>query len=236
MTADSCRILKYYLMHKYKLGTEEERMLSDSLLDKSGEVGRTHRSYLDDYILALNPKRESWENTPLIMQSLRLEKGETIADVGCGSGFFTYRFSQEVGNKGKVYALEMKEEHIETLTEFISKENIKNVQIIKGKENEILLPEKVDKIFMCSLYHIMYGVTSEKDRNEYLEDLVECLKPDGELVIVDNGPVHGRTLPYHGPYIRSELIEKQLINFGLVLIEYKQIIPQRFLLKFKLNK
>lgn len=236
MTADSCRILKYYLMHKYKLGTEEERMLSDSLLDKSGEVGRTHRSYLDDYILALNPKRESWENTPLIMQSLRLEKGETIADIGCGSGFFTYRFSQEVGNKGKVYALEMKEEHIETLTEFISKENIKNVQIIKGKENEILLPEKVDKIFMCSLYHIMYGVTSEKDRNEYLEDLVECLKPDGELVIVDNGPVHSRTLPYHGPYIRSELIEKQLINFGLVLIEYKQIIPQRFLLKFKLNK
>lgn len=236
MTEDNCRTLKYYLMHKYKLGTEEERMLSDSLLEKSGEVGRTHRSYLDDYILALNPKRESWEKTSLIMESLNLKKGETIADIGSGSGFFTYRFSQKVGDKGKVYALEMKDEHIKSLTDFVDKENIRNIHIIKGKENELSLPEKVDKIFMCSLYHIMYGVTSEKDRNRYLEDLTKCLKPNGELIIVDNGPVHNSILPYHGPYIRSELIEKQLTFFGFTLVEYKQIIPQRFLLRFKLNK
>jgi SAM-dependent methyltransferase len=71
LTGDSCKILRYYLLHKYKLGNDSIRMLSDSLLEKTGEVGRTHRSYLEDYILALNPKRHEWENTPKILAHLQ---------------------------------------------------------------------------------------------------------------------------------------------------------------------
>lgn len=81
----------------------------------------------------------------------------------------------------------------------------------------------------------MYGVNSDSDRDSYLKSLTSCLKQDGELIIVDNGPVNDDTLPYHGPYISPELIEYQLSFYGLRMVEYHQIIPQRYLLKFKLS-
>ena len=236
MTDDSCRTLRYYLLHKYKLVNDSIRMLSDSILEMSGEVGRTHRSYLEDYILALNPKRPSWENTQKIINNLGISQGDKVADIGCGSGFFTYKFSKMVGSKGKVYALELKDEHIATLQSFLKSEHIYNVDTIKGREDFIELPEQVDKMFMCSLYHVMYGVVSDNDRNAYLESLTKWLKPGGELIIVDNGPVDDNTLPYHGPYISHELIEHQLGFYGFKLTDHVQIIPQRYMLKFKLNK
>jgi len=235
MTDDSCKVIRYYLLHKYKLGNDSIRMLSDSLLEKSGEVGRTHRSYLEDYILALNPRRYQWENTASIIAHLNLKEGETIADIGCGSGFFTDKFSTAVGNTGRVYAVEIKDEHISTLKEYLNKEGINNVVVIKGAEDELELPTKVDKIFMCSLYHVMYGVNSDRARDFYLKSLVKQLKPTGELIIVDNGPVDDDTLPYHGPYISKELIEYQLKFYGFKLVDYHQIIPQRYMLKFTLT-
>jgi ubiquinone/menaquinone biosynthesis C-methylase UbiE len=236
LTDDSCKVLRYYLLHKYKLGNDSIRMLSDSLLEKTGEVGRTHRSYLEDYILALNPKRPLWENTQTIINNLGFQPGQTIADIGSGSGFFSFKFSNMVGNQGKVYAIELKDEHIDRLNAFIRENNIQNVDVIKGKEDVLELPQQVDKMFMCSLYHIMYGVISDSDRDAYLKSLVKCLKQDGELIIVDNGPVDDETLPYHGPYISRELIEYQLAFYGFELMDYVQVIPQRYLLKFKLKK
>lgn len=236
MTDDSCKISRYYLLHKYKLGNDSIRMMSDSILEMSGEVGRTHRSYLEDYILALNPKRPLWEKTDSLLRRLNIQYGDTIADIGSGSGFFSDKFSRLVGDNGHVYALEIKDEHIGSLTRFLKDENISNVSVIKGREDELELPNPVDKMFMCSLYHIMYGVISDSDRDAYLKSLVKNLKSGGELIIVDNGPVEDDTLPYHGPYISKELIITQLGFYGFELVDYYQFIPQRYMLKFKLNK
>ena len=235
LTADNNKVIRYYLLHKYKLGNDSIRMLSDSILEKSGEVGRTHRSYLEDYILALNPKRTSWENTGKILDNLGLKPGESIADIGSGSGFFTHRFSNMVGENGKVYAIELKDEHIERLSTFLTENSVDNVTVIKGSEEKLELPELVDRMFMCSLYHIMYGVIPDNERDSYLKSLVKCLKPGGELIIVDNGPVDNETLPYHGPYINPELIVFQLSYYGFELVDQIQIIPQRYMLKFKLK-
>lgn len=236
MTDDSCKVLRYYLLHKYKLESDSIRMLSDSLLEKSGEVGRTHRSYLEDYILALNPRREAWEHTSEIIRSLDIRPGDVVADIGCGSGFFTDKFAKMVGNSGRVYALELKDEHIQTLQAYLDRERVTNVQVIKGREDLLELPRQADVMFMCSLYHVLYGVVADDERDTYLKSLCSHLKPDGRLYVVDNGPVDDDTLPYHGPYISKELIAYQLSYYGFELEEYRQIIPQRYLLKFRRKK
>lgn len=232
LTADSCKILRYYLMHKYKLESEEVRQRSDSILEKSGEVGRTHRSYLEDYILALNPKRPQWEHTQDILSHMAILPGDTIVDIGSGSGFFTYKFSKQTGDQGRVFALELKDEHIQSLNRFLEKEGVRNVEVIKGFEDNLNIPCKAQKMFMCSLYHILYGVTSDRIRDKYLKSVVDHLAEGGELYIVDNGPVDDATLPYHGPYISKELIITQLTVYGLKPAGFWQIIPQRYMLKF----
>lgn len=136
MTDDDCKVIRYYLLHKYKLGNDSIRMLSDSILEKSGEVGRTHRSYLEDYILALNPRRPQWENTKKLLSHLNIQSGDKIADVGCGSGFFTDKFSRLVGERGKVFAIEIKDEHINTLKQYIGQEKLETLLSLKDKKQD----------------------------------------------------------------------------------------------------
>ena len=196
-------------------------------------VGRTRRSFLEDFILFDNPKRPEWEQTDKIMALLDFKKGDKIADIGCGPGYFTYRFSKMVGEEGRVFALDIKQEHLDFLDEFLGKQGIKNVTTVKSSEEDLGIKEPVDAAYMCSLYHIIYGVASEPARKSLVSSIKRSLKPGGRFIVVDNGPVEDRQLPYHGPYITKELLINQLEHYGFKFLSYKQIIPQRYLLVFQ---
>lgn len=228
---DDFSLLRHYIKSKYKLssGVEKDTM---SIEDDS-EIGRTKRAFLEDFILFNNPKRESWEHSSKIMHYIPFKRGDKIADVGCGSGYFSYKFSPLVGDSGKIYAIDIKQEHLNFLNDFFREENIKNIKTITSRSDNICLNDKVDYAYMCSLYHIIYGVLSEPDRESFIESIKKSLKKDGRLIIVDNGPVNDETLPYHGPYISKELIIAQLAYYGFRLEKYEQIIPQRYILIFK---
>jgi ubiquinone/menaquinone biosynthesis C-methylase UbiE len=196
-------------------------------------VGRTRRSFLEDFILFDNPRRPEWEQTDKIMALLDFKKGDKIADIGCGPGYFTYRFSKMVGAEGRVFALDIKQEHLDFLDEFLARQGIKNVTTVKSSEEDLGVKEPVDAAYMCSLYHIIYGVASEHDRSSLVNSILRTLKPNGRFIVVDNGPVEDRQLPYHGPYITKELLISQLEHYGFKFVSYQQIIPQRYLLVFQ---
>ena len=77
------------------------------------------------------------------------------------------------------------------------------------------------------------GVASEPARKSLVSSIKRSLKPGGRFIVVDNGPVEDRQLPYHGPYITKELLINQLEHYGFKFLSYKQIIPQRYLLVFQ---
>ncbi len=236
LSKDNYRLIKEFVKYKYHLSPEQSREEENkTMTEEDREIGRTRRAFLEDFILFDNPKREEWEKTSKIMQSLEFKKGDVIADFGCGSGYYTYKFSKLVGDEGKVYAIDIKDGHLNFLNDFVKEQNINNIQTVKAKNEDINLQAKVDYVFMCSLYHIIYGVYSEPDRTKLIESIRNVLKPTGKLVIVDNGPVSDQQLPYHGPYITKELIEYQLAYYGFVLEKYEQIIPQRYMLTFRLE-
>jgi hypothetical protein len=95
---------------------------------------------------------------------------------------------------------------------------------------------KVDAIFLCSLYHNMYAMATQPERDSFVSSIKESLNDDGTLYLVDNGLVPPGILPYHGPYVAKELIIAQMLNYGFDLIEQHQYIPQRYLLTFKVKK
>jgi hypothetical protein len=61
------------------------------------------------------------------------------------------------------------------------------------------------------------------------------LKENGRLVVVENNPVDGKTIPYYGFYIDKDLIIAQLFYYGFTLEKYDKITPQRYMLTFKLT-
>ncbi len=223
--------LKTYLKFKYKF---------DGQTPKTFDEAELHR-FQEDFILFANPRRERWERTSEFIKAIGLKEGQTVADIGCGPGYFTFQFAKQVGAKGKIYSIDTNDRHIAYVTEMAKKIGADNVIPRKPsqKENDVGIPRdvQVDCVFLCSLYHIVYTSFTDEERQKFLEAIKKGLKPNGRLILVDNGPVDlvdGKRLPYHGPFIAKELLVAQLEHFGFRLKESHQIIKQRYLLFFEL--
>src|SRR5512142_744661 len=60
------------------------------------------------YIASLeDPARDAWQKPDEVVGALQLREGETVADVGAGSGYFTLRLAKAVGERGRVYAVDI---------------------------------------------------------------------------------------------------------------------------------
>src|SRR5438552_3468882 len=61
------------------------------------------------------PQREEEEQPAVVLEALGLKGGEVVADLGAGSGFYTFRIAPKVGTTGKVLAVDIQDEMIKTL-------------------------------------------------------------------------------------------------------------------------
>ncbi len=237
LSAGNYKLLKNYILYKYKLIDRSKIDIKKDINDgddASKEIGKTQRAFIEDFILFNNPQRETWEKSSEILTHLPFKSGDKIVDLGSGSGYYSYKFSNIVGNTGKVYAIDTKSGHLDFINSFTKQNSITNISTVKvGEDQGYRIPEKADYVFTCSLYHIVYGVFSHNEREIFINSILNSLKEDGKLIIVDNSPVNDTTLPYHGPYITKELIISQLSHYGFELSEYYQTIPQRYVLIFK---
>jgi SAM-dependent methyltransferase len=217
--------LKEYLGRKYHLS---------KFSDADNEAGRERIAFLEDFILFNNPRREEWEKTSKIIDCLKLGPGMTIADVGSGPGYYTFKFSEITGNSGKVYALDTVQAHLDYVKNVAKKFELNNIVVRKDRPDSTDLPANdSDLVFMCSLYHIIYATATEEVKDRFIDSIKKALKPDGRFVVVDNAVVPAGKLPYHGPHIAKELIIGQLYYYGFDLVEQHQFIPQRYVLVFK---
>jgi ubiquinone/menaquinone biosynthesis C-methylase UbiE len=187
-----------------------------------------------DFILFNNPLRPVWERTDALMSALRIRPGEEIADIGCGPGFFAVQFSKLSGPDGKIYAIDTNKRHLDFLEGFTKEEEIKNIELVHSKFDDVSIPENsVDRAFMCSLYGVIYLVSTEPVKDRFVISIIRCLKPGGKLAIVDNNAVvPPGVVPYHGSRIEPSLVIAQLEHYGFRLLSQKQIIPQRYVLEF----
>lgn len=217
--------LQEYLKRKYNL---------KSIGDEETRAGQERKAVLEDTLLFNNPMREKWEHTSEILKLVKLDKGDSIADVGSGPGYYTHRFSEMVGPEGKVFAIDTVKEHLDYIARLEQKLGMANVVPVHVDGLTIGIPgEKVNAVFLCSLYHNIYGMATLADRESFLESIKAALKDDGVLYLIDNGLVEPGLLPYHGPYVARELVINQLKFYNFELVEQHDPVPQRYMLVFK---
>jgi ubiquinone/menaquinone biosynthesis C-methylase UbiE len=223
-------LLKEFLLRKYRIrdiGDEETR------------AGLERKIWIEDTMLFENPRRETWEHTSKFLARIKIKPGDKIADLGSGPGYYSFRFARKVGPTGEVYAIDTDADHLKWVEEAKVDMNITNVQTIETDGRTLGLSDqagKVDTVFLCSLYHNIYGMTPPPERDSLVRSIREGLKDNGTLYLADNGLVPQGTLPYHGPYVAKELIIAQMTNYGFNLVAQYQPIAQRYLLVFKKKK
>lgn len=219
------QVLKEYLKRKYRL---------QDIGDEETHTGQMRLIYLEDTILFNNPRRETWEHTDELMALLDLKPGMTIADVGSGPGYYSFRFAKMVEPTGRVIAIDTVADHLKYVEQTKTNIGVTNIETIQTDGKTLgLKGRKVNAVFLCSLYHNIYAMSTAPDRDMFVNAIKEALTDDGLLYLVDNGLVQPGILPYHGPYIAKELLIAQLLNYGFDLLRQHQHIPQRYLLVFK---
>ena len=76
--------------------------------------------------------REAEEDTPTLMRKLRVKPGQTVLDLGCGSGFHARRLAPLVGDTGKVLCVDLQPEMLEIAERFARGAGITNIEFVRG--------------------------------------------------------------------------------------------------------
>ena len=86
------------------------------------------------------PSRELEERPQILIKSLKLKKGDNVADIGVGTGYFARRIARVIGSKGTVYGVDIQPEMLELLAKNLGKIGIKNVKGVLGTIKNPNLP------------------------------------------------------------------------------------------------
>src|SRR6476660_2869996 len=74
------------------------------------------------------PEREEEENPRKLLELLKFKQGEVVADIGAGSGYYTFRMAKLVGPKGKILAVDIQKEMLDIIRDRMKKENLTNIE------------------------------------------------------------------------------------------------------------
>lgn len=178
------------------------------------------------------PEREDEERPADVIDALRLRGGEVVADLGAGSGYFTFRIAPKVGKTGKVLAVEIQDEMIATLQRRMTKQKITNVEVVKGTESDPHLPVNgVDVVLMVDVYHeLAYPF-------EVMTQVCKSLKRDGRLVFVEYRKEDPKVPIKEVHKMSVEQLEKEMKAVGLGRVATVETLPFQHIVIFeKLKK
>ncbi len=170
------------------------------------DADRMHRLHRDPeaYIAMLeDPARDAYQKPEEVLDALRIQPGETIADIGAGSGYFALRLAHRVGPTGAVYAVDISPDMIRHLNRRIRDAGVTNlISVLADPDDPLLLPDSIDRFFICDTWHHI------NNRADYLAKLRRMLKTGGQVVMID---FQKRELPF-GPPLEMKISREDLID------------------------
>lgn len=173
------------------------------------------------------PSRTLEEQPDTVIAALNLATDSVVADIGAGTGYFSFRLAQQVP-QGKVLAVDIQPEMLEIIN-FLKQENqINNVEPVLGSETDPHLPDhSVDLALMVDAYHEFAFP------KEMMQALIKALKPGGQVVLVE---YRGENpfLPIKRLHKMSQRqIKKEMHAVGLSWQTTENFLSQQHLMVFK---
>ena len=176
----------------------------------------------------VRPERQSEEHPDEALDALKIPKGATVADIGAGVGYFTWRLAEHVGPQGVVYGEDIQQSMLDQLRKNMRERKIENVRPVLGKIDDPKLPEaSVDLVLLVDVYHEF----SEPEK--MLDRMREALKPNGRLVLLEyrgedpNVPIR----PEHKMTVKQ--VRAEVEPEGFRFEQSIEILPQQHIIIFR---
>jgi len=174
--------------------------------------------------------RDEWQQPEQVITALKIQPGDRVADLGSGSGYFTFRLADAVGSTGKVYAVDVDTEMNTDLAERVQDKGYHNIDVVLAHPNDPHLPDhSIDLIFSSNTYHHL------EQRVTYVANLQQDLQSDGRIAIIDfNG--EGWFQQLFGHFTPSEVIQQEFLEAGYTLESELEFLPNQVFLIFRKNQ
>jgi SAM-dependent methyltransferase len=182
----------------------------------------------EQYVAFLErPDRAIWQKPDEVVRALRLTGDETVADVGAGSGYFSFRFAAALP-RGRVVATDIEPEMIRYIRQKMMAQRIANVEPVLASAEDPKVPDTADIVFVCDILRRV------EDRAAWLLRLHEEMKPGARLVLIE---FKEGDLP-EGPPANLKIPRDDLLSLvqgaGFTLIaEESDLLPYQLFLVFR---
>jgi len=172
-----------------------------------------------------DPARDAWQMPGRVIEALNLKPGETVADLGAGTGYFTVRLAKAVASP-KVFAVDVESSMVDYITMRAAKEGLKNVVAVRAASDRTNLPERVDVVLIVNTYHHL------PSRPAYFAELKKLLKPQARLAIIDYKKGAPGGPPDHFRFTPDQ-ISGELGQAGFALQAQHDFLPRQIFLVYR---
>lgn len=172
--------------------------------------------------------REREEECTTLLKALHLKPGQTVADLGCGNGFYTLKIASKVAPGGRVLAVDIQPEMLQLLNERARVEKIAGVEPVLGTLVDPKLPErKLDLVLCVDAYHEF------SHPKQMLAAIRKSLAPSGRLVLVEFRAEDPKVpiKPLHK--MSKAQVNKELTHNGFKLVEEFDKLPWQHVMFFE---
>jgi FkbM family methyltransferase len=175
--------------------------------------------------------REIYAHRQDILEACELKPGQTVADIGAGTGLFTRHFAKAVGPEGRVIAVDIAQKFLDHIQKTCREANIANVDTLLCRADSSNLPaHSVDVVFVCDTYHHF------EFPQKTLASIFQAVRPGGRLVVIDFRRVDGESTDWVMNHVRAgqEVFEAEISEAGFQKIDEKQgLLKENYFVVFK---
>jgi ubiquinone/menaquinone biosynthesis C-methylase UbiE len=154
-------------------------MIGQTIACQQKPINTRNPSTLEDFNAA-DVKREPYQKATDLLAALQVSRGDWVADVGAGAGYYSMRLAEMVGPAGKVFAEDISDSSMGWLNARVNAFKLSNVEVVKGAIDDPRLPAgRLSAVLIVDSYHHFTNYPA------MLEKILYSLKPGGRLLIAD---------------------------------------------------
>ena len=172
-------------------------------------------------------ERETEERPQAVIDALDIEPGQTIADLGAGSGYYSFRIAPLVGPKGRVLAIDVQPEMLRTIEARARRERVNNLETVRASAYDPhLAPSSVDLVFMVDVYHEL------EYPYEVMTHVRDALKPGGRIALIEYRKEDPAVAIKEVHKMSEEQIVRELTAAGFKHLRTVRTLPTQHLVLF----
>ncbi|MFB5635969.1 MAG: class I SAM-dependent methyltransferase [Nitrosopumilus sp.] len=149
----------------------------------SSSIIKAYRKYADNYDFAVKLYRllgiKIGKYRKMTVNSLELSKGDTVVELGCGTGLNFSLILDKIGDEGKLIGVDITDKMLDQAKKRANGRGWKNVELVESDFAKYQFPQKLDGIFATGA--LQYSTQYDK----IIKQGHDALKPNKKFAIMD---------------------------------------------------